>query len=295
MRVKGFIFVLYLNFTAIKMKNILILYLLTLVSPPLFSQTDSTSTKASNVWGNLKYDANVTLKSVGHSFTSPLHWKSDDFITAGGIFSGTGLLYLSDNEANRIFLKQGTGAPKVVKDFGRYFGSPQNFFMVSTGIYGFGLLTDNEKVRHTGILIFSSAITTGIIQSISKSVVGRARPNSGNHNDFEPFSNEAGFHSFPSGHSVLSFTMAHAVAKQFDNFWAKAGIYAVGSISPISRLWANAHWLSDVGLGMALSIVVVDGIDNFMNKNNFYTDSKPKTISWRISAGAGTIGMVGTF
>ncbi|SDH08592.1 phosphatase PAP2 family protein [Winogradskyella thalassocola] len=277
------------------MKKIIILYLLSLVSTPLFSQSDSTATKTNKVWSNLKYDANVTLKSVGYSFTRPLHWKSDDFLTAGGIIAGTSLLYLSDQEANRIFLKQGTGAPKVLKDFGWYFGSPQNFFMVSTGIYGFGLLTDNEKVRHTGILIFSSAITTGIIQSISKTVVGRARPNSGNHDEFEPFSNKPGFHSFPSGHSVLSFTMAHAIAKQFDNFWTKAGIYAVGSIAPISRLWANAHWLSDVGFGMALSIVVVDGIENFMTKNNFYTDSKPKTISWRISAGAGTIGMIGTF
>ncbi|EPR74262.1 Phosphoesterase [Winogradskyella psychrotolerans RS-3] len=277
------------------MKNIIILYLLSLVSIPTFSQTDSTSTQVNNTWSNFKSDISVTLKSVGHSFTSPLHWKSDDFLTAGGVFAGTGLLYLSDQEANGIFLKQGSGAPKVFKDFGRYFGSPQNFFLVSTGIYGFGLFTDNEKVRHTGILIFSSAITTGVIQSISKTVVGRARPNSGNHNKFEPFSKEAGFHSFPSGHSVLSFTMAHAVAKQFEDFWAKASIYTIGAIAPISRLWANAHWLSDVGLGMALSVVVVDGIDNFMNKNKFYTDSKPKTISWRISAGLGTIGMVGTF
>lgn len=277
------------------MKKIITLYLITLVSITLYSQTDSTPTQPIKILSNLKQDAYVTLKGVGHSFTRPLQWKSDDFLTAGGILAGTSLLYLSDQEANRIFLKQGTGAPKIIKDFGWYFGSPQNFFMVSTGIYSFGLLTDNEKVRHTGVLIFSSAITTGLIQSISKTVVGRARPNSGNHNEFEPFSKKPGFHSFPSGHSVLSFTMAHAIAKQFDSFWAKAGIYTIGSIAPISRLWANAHWLSDVGFGMALSIVIVDGIENFMTKNNFYPNSKPKTISWRISAGVGTIGMVGTF
>ncbi|RCW90140.1 phosphatase PAP2 family protein [Winogradskyella arenosi] len=278
------------------MKKITILCLLSLVSVSLFSQTDSTTiSKPSKIWDNFKYDTRVTLRSVGNSFTQPLRWKGDDFATAGGILAGTTLLYLSDNEANRIFAKQAVGAPQILKDFGWYFGSPQNFFMVSTGIYGFGLLTDNEKVRHTGILIFSSAITTGLIQSISKTVVGRARPNSGDYNEFEPFSNKPGFHSFPSGHSVLSFTMAHAIAKQFTSFWAKAGIYAVGSIAPISRLWEEAHWLSDVGLGMALSVVVVDGIENFMNKNKFYADAKPKTISWRVSAGVGTVGVVGTF
>lgn len=282
---------------AIVIKKVVSLFLFSIVSVTLFSQTDSTTTtsKTSKVWNNLKYDAKVTLKSTGHSFTRPLHWKKDDFVTAGGLIAGTGLLYLSDREAQSIFSKQGTGAPTALKDFGWYFGKPQNFFMVSTGIYGFGLLTSNEKIRHTGILIFSSAITTGIIQSISKTVIGRARPSSGDYNDFEPFSNKPGFHSFPSGHSILSFTMAHAIAKQFNSFWTKAGIYAVGSISPISRLWDNAHWLSDVGFGMALSVIVVDGIDNFMNKNNFYNDSKPKTISWRINAGVGTIGLVGTF
>lgn len=278
-------------------KKLVTFYLLLLVSVQLFSQTDSIAktSKIGKAWNHLKYDANVTLKSTGHAFTSPLQWKSDDFVTAGGLIAGTGLLYISDREAKRIFLKQGTGAPKALKDFGWYFGKPQNFFMVSTGIYGFGLLTDNEKFRHTGILIFSSAITTGIIQSLSKTVIGRARPGAGDYNEFEPFSNKPGFHSFPSGHSVLSFTMAHAIAKQFDSLWTKVGIYAAGSVSPISRLWDNAHWLSDVGFGIALSVIVVDGIDNFMTKSKFYNDSKPKTISWRINAGMGTVGLVGTF
>ncbi|NRR91168.1 phosphatase PAP2 family protein [Winogradskyella undariae] len=277
--------------------KITILCLFSLVSLSLFSQTDSTSTisKTGKAWNNLKYDAKITAKGIGHSFTRPLSWKGKDFATLGGVVAGTSLLYLSDKEANRIFYKQGVGAPQVLKDFGWYFGSPQNFFMVSTGIYGFGLLTDNEKVRKTGVLIFSSAITTGIIQSISKTVVGRARPNSGDYNEFEPFSNKPGFHSFPSGHSVLSFTMAHSIAKQFSNIWVKSGIYAIGSIAPISRLWEEAHWLSDVGLGMAISVIVVDSIDNFMTGNNSYSDSKPKTVSWRISAGMSTIGVVGTF
>ncbi|MDN3492860.1 phosphatase PAP2 family protein [Winogradskyella bathintestinalis] len=277
------------------MKQTFTFILISLISISLFSQVDTTTNKTSKIWKNLKYDAKVGLKSVGYSLARPIHWKRDNFLTAGGIIAGTGLLYLSDREAQNYFVKQGKDAPDIIKDFGWYFGSPQNFFMVSAGVYGFGLLTDNEKVRRTGILIISSATTTGIFQSISKTVVGRARPDTGDRDDFEPFSSKPGFHSFPSGHSILSFSMAHAIAKQFDSLWVKAGIYTVGSIAPISRLWANAHWLSDVGLSMALSIVVVDSIDNFMNKNNYYEYSKPNTISWRFSAGLGTIGLVGTF
>ena len=273
----------------------IVLFLLILISTSTFSQVDSSSQKKNRIWKTLKYDGSVALKSFGNSFTQPLRWNGDDFLTAGGIIAGTGILFLSDNEANAFFIKQNDDVPEILKDFGWYAGSPQNMFMVSAGIYGFGLITDNEKVRRTGVLIITSAATSGIIQSLSKTIAGRARPNSGNRNDFDPFSSESGFHSFPSGHAVLSFTMAHSIAKQFDNFWVKAGIYGVGSIVPISRLWANAHWLSDVALGMALSVVVVDGVDNFMKREKLYNYSKPKQISWQLRAGFNTIGVVGTF
>ncbi len=258
------------------------------------AQEDSTAAK-NRIWKQLAYDGKFTLQSIGNGFTQPLRWQKDDFITAGGIVVGTGILYLADNEAQSFFQNHQNDVPQVVKDVGWYFGSPQNFFMITAGIYGFGLITDNEKVRQTGVLIISSAVTSGIIQSISKTAVGRARPISGNRDDFKPFDNTAGYHSFPSGHAILSFSMAHAIAKQFDNFWVKAGIYTAGSIAPISRLWANAHWLSDVGLGIALSIVVVDGMDNFMKKKNAYNYSEPHQINWQLKAGYGTIGFVGTF
>ena len=258
------------------------------------AQEDTIATKNS-IWKQLAFDGKFTLQSVGNGFTQPLRWQKDDFITAGGIIAGTGILYLSDKEARYFFQNHQNDIPQVVKDVGWYFGSPQNFFMITAGIYGFGLITDNEKVRHTGVLIIASAVTSGIIQSISKTAVGRARPMSGNRDDFKPFDGTAGYHSFPSGHAILSFSMAHSIAKQFDNFWVKAGIYTVGSIAPISRLWADAHWLSDVGLGIAISIVVVDGVDNFMKKKNAYNYSKPKQINWQLKAGYGTIGFVGTF
>ena len=258
-----------------------------------FSQEDTTLTK-NRIWKQLVYDGKFTLQSIGNGFTQPLRWQKDDFITAGGVVAGTGILYLADNEARTFFQNHQSEVPQVLKEFGWYFGSPQNFFMISAGVYGFGLITDNEKVRHTGVLIIASAATSGIIQSLSKTAVGRARPMSGNRNEFKPFEGTPGYHSFPSGHAILSFSMAHAIAKQFDNFWAKAGIYTVGSIAPISRLWADSHWLSDVGLGAAISIVVVDGVDNFMKKKNAYNYSKPKHISWQLKAGYGTLGVVGT-
>lgn len=37
-------------------------------------------------------------------------------------------------------------------------------------------------------------------------------------------------------------------------------------ITPVSRLWAGAHWVTDVALGIAISVAVVDSIDNYLKK-----------------------------
>lgn len=245
----------------------------------------------------LKHDALSTLRSVKHAFTRPLDWKSDDYIKLGGIVGGTMILSLADEEAERFIDRQRNDFPEVVRDFGWYFGSPQNYFMANAGLYGFGILTKNEKVRKTSVLIISSSITTGLIQSISKNAFGRARPSSGESAfKFKPFSSEGAYHSFPSGHTILSITMAHSIAKQFENPWVKAGIYTIGSIPPISRLIDGAHWLTDIAFGAVISIVVVDSIDKFLFSSKSYDyPKKEKQISWNLKLSTNQIGIVGTF
>lgn len=245
----------------------------------------------------LKYDTKQTLKSVGHSFIQPLHWKGKDFGKLGGLLVGTIALSSLDNETNRFFTRNSENFPKGIRDFGWYFGSPQNYFIANTGLYGFGLITKNEKIRKTSVLIISSSITNGVINSLLKGSVGRARPNhTGDPFDFQLFSSEPGYHSFPSGHTTLSLTMSHAIAKQFENTWIKVGIYSIGAIAPISRLIDGAHWLTDIVFSAALSIIVVDGIDKFLFKSEAYSyDKPPKKISWNFSFSANQIGIIGSF
>ncbi len=253
-------------------------------------------TKAST-WEMLKHDGVSIFGGVKHAYTRPLHWKKKDYITLGAIVAGTALLYTIDEPADEVFRKQGSGVPKPIKDFGFYFGKPLYNYGLTTGIYSFGLLTKNEKVRRTGVLLIASATAGGIIQTLSKSLVGRARPTAGIGNDrFDPFNNEANFHSFPSGHAILSFTTAHAIAKQFDNIYVKGGIYALGLVTPVSRLWAGAHWLTDVALGIVVSVVIVESIDRYLTASEryVYNPKKPK-IKWDLRLGAGQIGVVGRF
>lgn len=251
----------------------------------------------SSIWKLAKHDFKYALKGVGHSLARPVHWKGNDFTKLGILFAGTAGLSLTDNSIRAFAQNNKSDFPKVVRDFGWYFGSPQNYFAANAGLYGFGLLTKNEKVRKTSVLIISASITTGVIQSIGKAAIGRARPSSGmDHYDFKPFSGQSTFRSFPSGHTILAMTMAHSIARQFDHIWTKVGIYAIGSIPPISRLIDDAHWITDVAVSTAISIIVVDCIDKYLNTEKAYNyPSKQKQISWNLKFSANQIGVVGTF
>ena len=146
-------------------------------------------------------------------------------------------------------------------------------------------------------MLISSATSAGLLQQVLKSVVGMARPLTDlSKATFKPFSGDKDFHSFPSGHAILAMTNAHAIAKQFKSPWVKGGIYTLGSIPAISRLWEGKHWLSDVVLGVAISIFTVESIDRYLDKkyNEKYND-KSKNLSWKLNFGPGRIGVVVQF
>ncbi|MDX1762592.1 MAG: phosphatase PAP2 family protein [Christiangramia sp.] len=247
-------------------------------------------------WELMKYDGASAFGGLKKAYTSPLHWQKDDFIVAGAVVAGTAALYIFDEETSEYFVRQGENAPSVVRDFGWYFGSPQNNYGITGAVYLVGLFTKNEKIRKTGVLMISAATASGIIQSISKTAVGRARPTAEEGKaTFKPFSKEGTYHSFPSGHTILSFTTMYALSKQFESPFVKAGLMGVGLIAPLSRLWDGAHWLTDVGLSLALSVAVVDTIDKYLNIERDYGVEKEKTISWKMHLGLGRVGLVGTF
>ncbi|WP_317168487.1 phosphatase PAP2 family protein [Costertonia aggregata] len=184
-----------------------------------------------------------------------------------------------------------------MREYGEFYGSPENNYLATSGVYLVGLVTKNEKLRRTGVLLISSATSAGLLQQILKSVVGRARPVANLGKDtFDPFNSSRNFHSFPSGHALLAFTNAYAIGKQFKNKWVKAGIYTVGAIPGISRVWDGQHWLSDMVFAFAISIATVESIDKYLDKKyDQKYNARSKDVSWDLNFGPGTVGIVARF
>jgi membrane-associated phospholipid phosphatase len=276
----------------------MVVVIVILCSNASFSQDQiGNAFKKRNTWQTFTYDMGVTLKSIGHSYTRPLNWESKQWQTFGGVAAGTGLIYLFDEESSRFIGNQRASIPNAIRTYGNRIGNPGYNYMFTGGVYLTGLFTKDDKLRRTGVLLIASASSAGLLQQILKTAVGRARPNSDKGKDtFDPFNSNRDYHSFPSGHTILAFTNAYAIAKQFKNPWLKAGIYTAGLVPGVSRIWDGQHWLSDVALGVAISIFTVESIDKYLDKKyaEKYNDQEKK-LSWNLSILPGQIGLTARF
>lgn len=278
------------------MPKCLFLLFICLASPDAYCQ-DTITVESDSRWDMFKYDASNMLKGVGYMYSRPLHWKQEQFLIFGGVLAGTGGLYLVDDETSRFISNQRESVPELIREYGQFYGNPDNNYLVTGAVYLTGLISKNEKLRRTGVLLISSASAAGILQQISKSVVGRARPVSEKGKDtFEPFSGDRNFHSFPSGHTILAFTNAYAIGKQFRSPWIKGGIYTIGLIPGVSRVWDRQHWLSDFAMGIAISVFTVEAIDRYLDSKyaNKYNNGTKK-VSWNLNFSAGQMGIVWNF
>ncbi|HAF79260.1 MAG TPA: phosphoesterase [Maribacter sp.] len=277
------------------MKKLLILlgFILCISLSAQETSKDSVETR----WNMFKYDIATMFQGVGYSYTRPLHWEGNQWAQFGAVVGGTALVYLADDDTSRFIRNNREGVPQVIRDYGEFYGSPSNNYMATSGVYAVGLITKNEKLRRTGVLLISSATSAGLLQQVLKSVVGRARPLADLGKDtFDPFNSSRNFHSFPSGHALLAFTNAYAIGKQFKSPWVKAGIYTLGAIPGISRVWDGQHWLSDMVFAFVISIATVESIDRYLDKkyDQKYNDQK-KLVSWNLNFGPGTMGVTVNF
>lgn len=248
-----------------------------------------------------RFTSDVSAMGGGfvHALSRPLHWDGKDFARFGAVAGGIALLYIVDDETSEYFMDQREDVPEGIRDFGWYFGSPQVNYGLTGTIYALGLFTNNDKLRETGVLMITSASAAGLIQQLTKSLTGRARPSTGfGKNHFRPFGGDAAYRSFPSGHTVLSVTTMYALSKQFKSPWIKGACYVVGMVAPVSRLWEGAHWLTDVALSAVMSVAIVESVDGYLkDRKAKELGLKPDetTFKWELRAGPGGIGFVGRF
>ncbi|MBQ4888806.1 phosphatase PAP2 family protein [Shewanella sp. MMG014] len=134
------------------------------------------------------------------------------------------------------------------------------------------------RLYHLRNIILLVAINATIIRVSAKIVFGRTWPETWTNNNlswishgveaFYPFSLSAGFHSFPSGHTLLTFTFASLFWQCFPRFklvWIFAMLAVV-----LGQLLQNYHYLGDILAGATLGLLVSQlSINYYCHNKNF--------------------------
>lgn len=286
------------------MKKILLLLFLLSCFGKTFSQIQKISLNLNtnkNLWQNFTYDVGNMAGGMGYAYSRPLYWKKKQFTHFGYIAAGTTSLYFIDDNVDKWADGWRGGVPRWLVNYGNDVGSPNNNFMLTGAVYLAGLFTENPKLRRTGVLLISSASAAGLMQQITKRIIGRARPKANVGKDvFDPlhFDRVYDYDSFPSGHVMLGFTNAYAIAKQFKSPWVKAGLYTIGSIPGLSRIIDRFHWFSDVAFSTVLSIFIVEAVDRFLDNKydqKYNPIKKEQKVVWDLKVTPQTFGVVMNF
>lgn len=243
------------------------------------------------------HDAIRFADGVVHTMISPVRWKGDDWLKAGGVVAGTALLTLADKPVRSFWQNRNSGAWDAVERGGFHYGKPYAAFIMTGGFYLTGLVFKNEWARETGLILATAYLTSGAIQTFMKTAIGRARPaTEAGPWAFDPFSPEPGYHSFPSGHIQIASISAMVLANRVEKPWLKALFYSTAGVTLLSRMYSDSHWISDMAFGGAISWFCTKSIIQRMDQNKYNNPLQRKDkISWNMTPTLGGVSIVGRF
>jgi membrane-associated phospholipid phosphatase len=120
------------------------------------------------------------------------------------------------------------------------------------GIYLTGLIiTHDAHAKETGVHTAEATIDSVIMYSAAKAIFSRQRPFSGT-GEGNFFAGNWTNGSFPSGHAMLTWTIASTVAHEYHSPWVKLAMYGLAATVSTTRVTSREHFPSDVLVGSVL-------------------------------------------
>jgi membrane-associated phospholipid phosphatase len=237
-----------------------ILIIILIFSIPLFPQADQPS-----LFNNFKSDLSTSAEGAGHVISSPLRWQSEDWLNFSAVIGGAAAISIFEKDIRKFIFNNKSSGFNTLADLGEIYGEPLMVVLLTGSLYSTGLILNDDWLRETSVILTAAILPSGIIQTTSKIIAGRARPYLNLENYyFEPFRQEEDFYSFVSGHTMVAVSTSWILAKRINNNLAKGMFYTAGIISAYSRLYHDEHWMSDVLLGGTLGILSANSVINWL-------------------------------
>ena len=176
--------------------------------------------------------------------------------------------FFLDQTIHKIARENQSSALDKIADIDRYYGDKYVTGGALLGLYGMGLLINDDNVKETGEKAIIAAAVSGIVVVGLKEAFGRSRPYRGNGAwHFKPFSFEESRRSLPSGHAAVTFAISTVMANSVDNNYWKALWYGGAIGVGAARIYKNQHWFSDVICGSVIGYFIANKTEElFQNK-----------------------------
>jgi membrane-associated phospholipid phosphatase len=145
------------------------------------------------------------------------------------------------------------------------------------------------NLRSALLLVIGSVAISGTLASLTKNMIGRARPSTGDYPhvfEFAFLSFRAGWAAFPSGHATTATACAIALAVAFPRqalAWLSIGLTAA-----LSRAFLGVHWLTDCLAGLALGALVSLWLRNRLERRGHAFQVEP-ALPFRVLAAGATV------
>lgn len=184
-------------------------------------------------------------------FTSPFHIRKHDvgWLTFLGLVGG--VMIGTDGDVDAV-TEIGANPSTIRRSNTASNAGLAGLGALSLGIYATGLIKHDDHARETGLLTGEALADGLVVDEILKLATQRRRPLSpGGSGDFF-----RGGDSFPSAHSVLSWTMASVIAHEYPGWLTQVSVYGAAAAVSLARVSAKQHFPSDVIVGSTLGYFI---------------------------------------
>jgi membrane-associated phospholipid phosphatase len=200
---------------------------------------------------------------------SPLKMNAKKYLFWAPVFVATGICFSNDERIHSSFMDYqskhswvGNVSPVITNG-----GDTRVVLGAALAFYGAGALFNNTKAKQTGVMAFQALGHAVIFVTAGKIITGRERPSFNNGistwhwfpASLKQFGSEPQpkYNSFPSGHTIAIWSVATVIAKQYRKT-VIVPILAYGIVTGVglSRVFEDAHWLSDVIVGAAMGYTI---------------------------------------
>ena len=245
------------------------------LSASAFGQRDSVA---------LRPDPFRFADGVLFTLSSPARWDQKDWLVLGGLVAGTAALTFIDQPVRHFWQSRDNQFLNGVERIGYHYGKPYTAAGLTAGLYLTGVVFRSQWAKETGLMLGTSIFSSSLVMGALKNVAGRARPGASVENlIFEPFSKSPAYHAFPSGHNSVAFGISLIMARRVESVPLKIFFYSLAGTTAVSRMYTDAHWLSDVAFGGALAWFCADTAIERIQANRFrMVRRKNNMLVWKV-------------